>query len=293
MKSRSKKILVVILLIIILVLVFGYYAVNKRADGILDYYLWKTFSSNSGKGQSADINDIKIYYEIHGKGEPLLLLHGGTAFIECFYKMIPGLADKFQVIAVDSRGHGRSTDSVKPLSYELMADDMFKLLKKLDISNVYIVGWSDGGIIGLDLAMSYPALVRKLVVIGTNFRSDGLKDEDQNFFYNATPDLEYFSKPRKFYETIAPHPDHWPVIFEKIIQMWKTQPNYSLAQLKTIQSPVLIIVGENGAIKIEHTKEMAKTISKSRLFVVPESTHMVPMEKPEVLNREIICFLKD
>jgi len=282
----------VIPLSLILILAFGYIGINRTTDGFLKYYLWSMFSSNHGKGQYVQIDDIVIYYEIHGKGQPLLLLHGGLAFIESYYKIIPELAANFQVIAPESRGHGRTTDSDKPLSYRLMADDMRTLLEYLGIDNTSIVGWSDGGIIGLDLSMNHPDLVGKLVVIGSNYNYDGPTAEAKELTRTATPLSDELSDMREFYESISPHPDHWPYLFEKVIHMWQTQPQYSLMQLGTIQSPTLVIVGESDDIRIEHTQEMVKAIPKSKLLVVPEASHMVPLEKPDAISQEIINFLK-
>ncbi len=292
MEDKWSKILTVSSTIILFVFCTGYLLVNTKTDGIVDYYVWKVLSNHAGKGNRLEINDITLYYEIHGKGEPLLLLHGGTAFIECLYKQIPVLAEKYRIIAPDSRAHGRSTDSEKPLGYGIMADDMFKLLEKLNIEKTHIVGWSDGGIIGLDLAMEHPERVDKLVVIGSNFRADGLTAKALNFNSIATPDMEKFAPVRDFYQSIAPEPEYWPDFFKKVISMWKNQPNYALSQLRTIKSPTLVVVGENDDIKIEHTRQMVDAIPNTELVIVPEATHLVPLEKPHVVNQSILEFLK-
>src|SRR5262249_48901545 len=157
-----------------------------------------------------------------GHGLPaVVVLHGGLGSLVSMHNQIRALAAKRTVIAVDSRGHGRSTDGAGPLSYGLMADDTFKLLKPLRLGAVDIVGWSDGGIIGLDLAMHHPELVHRLVAIGANFDPDGLID--------ATPPARG---------------DKLNALQRKVITMWRTEPHYTVQELATIKAPTLIIAGE-------------------------------------------------
>ena len=293
MTSKSKKILIIVIILVCAVCVGGFLALDKATNGILSYYSWKTTSSDSGKGTYSDINGITLYYEVHGKGEPLLLLHGGTAFIESFCRQIPALAREFMVIAPDSRGHGRSGDTDAPLSYRTMADDMVQLLKILNIPRAHIVGWSDGGIIGMDIALRHPEMVNKLVLIGANFDVSGLAAEYIESTKKLTPDAPEFAEVRDFYNRIAPEPKRWPVLIDKIKTMWLSQPHYSPNELRRIKSPALIIAGENDVIRESHTKEMARLIRGSRHLIVPGASHLVPIEKYETVNREIIGFLKD
>jgi len=127
------------------------------------------YGSNAQVGKYADVNGIKVYYEIYGAGEPLLLLHGNSGSIENFVYQIPELSKHFRVIAVDSRAQGKSTDSDKEITYALMASDMSALIDKLNLGSVHVVGWSDGGIVGLELALAHPQQVKKLVTFGANY----------------------------------------------------------------------------------------------------------------------------
>jgi pimeloyl-ACP methyl ester carboxylesterase len=142
----------------------------------LVFTVWRAVSSEAHGGQYANINGVRIWYETYGSGPPVLVLHGGTGSLEDMHKQIRALAATRFVVALDSRGHGRSTDSDAPLSYTLMADDMLRLLDHLNIRQTDIVGWSDGGIIGLDLAMHHPERVGRLVAIGANYDVDGLNE---------------------------------------------------------------------------------------------------------------------
>jgi len=261
------------------------------------YYLWKVFSGRSGKGQYANINDIKMYYEIHGEGEPLLLLHGGLGFIETFYNQIPNLAKEFRVIAVDSRGHGRTTDSDKPLSYSLMASDMVKLLEHLKIDSAHVVGWSDGGVIGIDLAINHPNRIRKLVVIGAHFRAEDMSDAFIQLIKSTTAETlekdDRFKVMIDFYKKMAPDPSHLPIFWEKIKHMWLTEPNYTEKELSNIKAQTLVLAGEDEEIvRLDHVRELSQAIPNAQLNVISDAGHSVPLEKPRLVNEAIINFLK-
>ena len=270
----------------------GYLLAGKEARGMVRYLAWRAFSRDSGTGDRADLNGIRLYYEIHGSGEPLLLMHGGTAFIESFYGQIPALARRYRVIAPDSRGHGRSADAAGPLSYGLMASDMMALIEKLKLGSVDIVGWSDGGIIGLDLAINHPSAVKKLVMIGSNFRADGLSAASIEKMKKLTPDDPFLEGARSFYRRIAPDPSRWPVLIGKVKAMWLTQPAYTAADLAKVRAKTLVILGENDDIRREHGREMARLIPGARFVIIPGASHLVPMEKPDELNKVVLDFLR-
>ncbi len=290
--TSKKKIIIAAAALLIATPIIAYIAAGRDTRGLIYYYAWKTFSRESGTGHRVPINDITLYYEIHGSGKPLLLMHGGLVFIESFYNQIPALAKKFMVIAPDSRAHGRSTDSAQPLSYRLMAKDMAALLETLKLKKVAVVGWSDGGIIGLDLAMNHPELVSKLVVIGTNYNTGGMTQESINTTKKLSPDTAELKPVRDFYQRIAPDPGSWPLFIEKVKTMWLNQPNYTPAELKKIAAPTLIILGEKDSIRKDHGEEMQRNIPGSRLLIINGASHFIGMEKPEELNKAIVDFLK-
>ncbi|HOD15125.1 MAG TPA: alpha/beta hydrolase [Spirochaetota bacterium] len=271
----------------------GYLLAGKEARGMVSYLAWRAFNADAGTGDRAEVNGIRLYYEKHGSGEPLLLMHGGSAFIESFYGQIPALAREYRIIAPDSRGHGRSTDGDGPLSYALMASDMLALVEKLKLGSVNIVGWSDGGIIGLDLAINHPSKVKKLVMIGSNFRTDGMSAESIAKLKTLAPDDPFLDDARRFYRRIAPDPDKWPVLIGKVKAMWLTQPDYTAADLAKVRAKTLVILGENDDIRREHGQEMARLIPGARLVIIPGTSHMAPMEKPDEVNRLVLNFLRE
>lgn len=245
------------------------------------------------KGEYKMVNGIKMYFETFGEGEPLLLLHGGSASIESWFNQIPELRKRYRVIAPDSRAHGRTQDSTNALSYKLMASDFSELLKDLGVTNAIVVGWSDGGVIGLELAMTQPALVKKLVTIGTNFRSDGMADEFKQGVSASGPD-DHPQFLVEGYKALSPDgPDHWPVVFGKLKNMWQTEPNYSPEELKRIQCPTLVMVGDHDIVRPEHSVTLFQSIPSGQLCVIPGSSHFVPVEKPALVNEIIAAFLKD
>jgi pimeloyl-ACP methyl ester carboxylesterase len=245
-----------------------------------------TFDLPGAQSAYADIDDIRMYYEIYGKGEPLLLLHGAGGYIGRYSYQLPVLSNNFQVIAPESRGHGRTTDSAKPLSNRLMSEDFIKLMDHLKITSAYVVGWSDGGCTGLVMAYDHPERVKKLVAIGANLDSTGLQHDFIEIVRNLTPD----TFPHDMYNRIAPDPAHWPMFFEKIKKN-TFRPILTIDQLKQIQCPTLLMVGDHDVIKISHTVDLFEALPKGQLLVVPNSSHMVPWEKPEIVNPAIIKFL--
>jgi pimeloyl-ACP methyl ester carboxylesterase len=263
----------------------AFYVVGEPVRRWEQFYLWKFISGKAHGGQHIHVDDISIYCETFGSGPPVLVLHGGLGSIEGMGNQIRALATSHFVIAVDSRGHGRSTDTIAPLNYSQMSDDMVKVLDHLKIERVDVVGWSDGGIIGLDLAMRHPERVRKLVAISANYDVDGLTG-------SHSPTGEVPRVPLRYW-LLAPNSAHWPALYRKVLTMWQTQPRYTLSDLGHIQAPTLVIAGEYDAIKREHTDQLAKAIPGSRESIISDATHLVPTEKPEIVNSEILNFLDE
>jgi pimeloyl-ACP methyl ester carboxylesterase len=257
---------------------------QRSKTGKLPFTVWKAISNDAYGGRYVDINGIRIYYETYGHGEPILVLHGGGGSLENMSHQIRALAPGHLVIAPDSRGQGRSTDSDAPLSYGLMADDMAKLLDHLQIESTDIVGWSDGGVIALDMAMRHAERVRRLVAIGANYDAAGL-------IIPAAADGPIPPTPG-FYQRIAPDPAHWPVLHRKLAVMWATQPHYTLGELGGIKAPTLIIAGEFDIAKREHTDQLARAIPGSEEYIVPGGTHGVIWENADLVNAKILEFLK-
>lgn len=242
----------------------------------------KTYGSNDSTGKYANVNGIKIYYEEYGTGEPLLLLHGNSSSISLFEKQIPELSKQFRVIAVDTRGQGKSGEDGKTYTYDLFAEDMNALLNYLNLDSVNILGWSDGGNTGLIMAMRYPQKIKRLVTMGANVFIDKTVVEKWVF-----KELDNQLQKELKEDTTA-----WGINRRRLITLLLTEPKHSFEELKKIQCPVLVVAGEKDVIKEAHTKAIASNIPNSSLFIAPKETHYFPSENPKAFNAAVIEFLK-
>jgi pimeloyl-ACP methyl ester carboxylesterase len=266
-------------------------SINVFPQAIINY------GSNEQAGKYVDINDIRIYCETYGEGEPLLLLHGNGGSIENFIKQIPEFSKYYKVIAVDSRAQGRSTDSDKEITYALMASDMAALIDTLKLGSVNVVGWSDGGIIGLELAYAYPDKVKKLVAVGANYSNKNYIAPSDHIRMDAKDTLVIRShklaqKYKNTLERLSPNPERIPQIRRKLRQLMDKYPNFTIKQLETIKSPTLVVVGDHDIISLDHTVSLFASLPHAQLFVIPGATHIVPVEQPELFNSVILNFLQ-
>ena len=239
-------------------------------------------------GGYAEVNGLRMYYEIHSEGQQLLLLHGGTCSIEMPSMAIPFFATDFQVIANEQMGHGRTGDAMeREFHYHDMAEDTVELMRQLEIESAFIFGLSDGGVVGLDMAIHHPERVRKLAVTGAGFRADGTSESALAWVLNAKPE-DWPPDFRKMYERLSPDgPSHWPIVLERLQRMWSVEPDYTLEQMASITAPTLVIVGDKDIITLEHSVEMFRAIPDSQLCVVPGEGH-------GVLAREtVMAFLHE
>jgi pimeloyl-ACP methyl ester carboxylesterase len=205
--------------------------------------------------------------------------------------LIPVLAAHgYRVIAMDSRGHGRSTMSDAPLSYDLMAQDVLGLLDRLEISKVYIVGWSDGGIIGLDLAMTHPDRLAGLFAFGANADVSGLKEGA-----GTTPVFgAYLARTAQEYQVLSPTPQQWDKFSAAVTKMWETLPAYTRTDLASIKVPTTIADGEfDEGIKQTHDEYMAKAIPGARLVILPNVSHFAMLQDPPAFNAAVLRFLHE
>lgn len=240
-----------------------------------------TYGNNRHTGKYAAVNGINIYYEQYGEGEPLLLLHGNSCSISLFEKQIPALSKQFRVIAVDTRGQGKSGEDGKTYTYDLFAEDMNALLNDLHLDSVNILGWSDGGNTGLIMAMKYPSKVKRLVTMGANV-----------FIDNSVVDKSVFKElGRQMKKELKGDTSAWGQNRKRLITLLLTEPKHSFGELKNIKCPVLVVAGEKDIIKEEHTKAIAASIPNSTLLIEPGVTHYFPSEKPEIFNAAVIDFL--
>lgn len=255
------------------------------------------FGSNLAVGKYVDVNDIKIYYEIYGEGEPLLLLHGNSGSIENFIYQIPELSKHFKVIAVDSRAQGRTTDSDQEITYALMASDMSELIDKLNLGKVNVVGWSDGGNIGLELAYAHPEKILKVVTLGANYTHENWMAPADSVIMDPSDPLilntaELMNRFKTSIERLSPDTLRIPIIKKKLADLMEKYPNFTPDQLKTIHVPFLVVAGDHDAIDLNQTVTLFTSLPESQLYIVPHASHIVPAENPALINAAIIRFLK-
>ena len=225
------------------------------------------------------VNGLDMYHEIHGDGPPLLLLHGGCGSISELW--ISYFSPHFRVISPEQMGHGRTADrSDRAFHYHDMAEDTVELMRRLDLDSAIIVGFSDGGIIGIDIAIHHPERVTKLVVSGSNTRVDGYTPDNiewlRTFDPSETPVAEDYVRR-------SPHgPAYWPKLRERLRPMWLAEPDYSRDDVRSIMAPTLVIVGDADIVTPEHAVEMFRTIPDAQLCVIPRARHGV-MPKETIL----------
>jgi len=285
----SRRFLLILSILVVLVAggAVGFTQIDRSNFGIPRFYIWRTLSGQFHGSHRAEVNGVSIYYETYGSGPPVLVLHGAGAFLETMHYFITALASTHTVIAVDSRGQGRSTDSADPITYAAMGDDMIKLMDNLHIAKADVVGWSDGGIVGLDMAMKHPDRVSSLVAIGSNYDVKGLDPKvfSSGFFDQQAADI------KPFYDAVAPDPKHFPVLVKKIEHMISTEPHYTLAELGHIRARTAIVAGEHDLILRPHTDALAHAIPGAKEIIVSGASHAGPLEQPDAYNKIVLDFL--
>jgi pimeloyl-ACP methyl ester carboxylesterase len=243
----------------------------------------------------AKVNGINLFYaeigpETPSQSPPVVLLHGGLANSDYFGNQVPALARHHRVILVDSRGHGRSTRDARPFGYDLMADDVVALLDTLNIPKVDIVGWSDGAIIGLDLAIRHPDRIDRVFAFAANTRTSGVvSGVEQNPNFAA-----FIARAGKDYARLSATPGQYNAFLDQISRMWATQPNWTDAQLRSIKTPVLVVDGDHDeAIKRPHTEYIAAAIPGAGLLILPNVSHFACLQDPAMFNAALLHFLGD
>ncbi len=234
------------------------------------------------------VNRTSIFFAQIGTGPPVLLLHGGLANSNYWGYQLMYLARSFTVTVMDTRGHGRSPMTSHSFSYGLFAEDVVRLLDFLKIPEVSIVGWSDGAITGLQLAMTEPNRVSRLFAFGVNSSVDGLKASGTRSQVFAT----FVDRCRTEYTLLSPHPERWLQLVDGLRAMWRTEPHFTNQRLATVKQPTTISVGEyDEIIKREHTERMASSIPGARLVLQRGVSHFAMLQNPAQFNEAITEFL--
>lgn len=253
-------------------------------------------------GQYVKVNDLTVYYETFGAGEPLVLLHGGTATGGMWGKFVPTFSKHFKVIAPDSRGHGKTNNPLGKLSFRQMADDTAGLIRAIGLEKPSICGYSDGGQIALEFGMHHPEVASKLVIVGAHNRlqeADIASLRDMGIEAPGVVDLQKFEKAasdivsrvKEF--SSGQGPDYWKTFAKEISKMWLTQLNYTVEDYRNITAPILILAGDRDPdVSLDDALEMYRLIPKADLAVVPGSDHYFMWSKAQLFTSTVLDFLQ-
>jgi pimeloyl-ACP methyl ester carboxylesterase len=241
--------------------------------------------------QTLDIDGVRIVYDITGDGPPVLLLHGGAADSTWWGELVPALEQTHTVIQMDSRGHGRSSFDDRQLTYRRLADDALALLDHLGFGAVDLVGWSDGGIIAIDIALRQPERLNRVVAFGANFDLSGFRTD--NAGAPPSPAYQLFSEvgPQR-YSAQSPHPDRQDELLENLYRMWTTEPNWTHDEIRSIQTPILVLDGiDEESIDIDHARLLADLLPNGTLTLIPNAGHFAMVDQPAAFTRIIVEYL--
>ena len=239
---------------------------------------------------------VSTYYEVHGEGRPLVLLHGGGLTIDLgFGELLPALARERQVIAAELQGHGHTADADRPYTFGGLAGDVAALLDHLGLEKADVFGFSLGGMVATELGVRYPARVDRLVLGSTFFRPDGFHDDvrDPALFATSTrmPTADDFAAMRAAYEAVAPDPKHFEEFMARVGGAVQTFPGWSPEELARITAPTLVLIGDHDFAKVSHADELRTLIPDARLAVLPATTHMSLTGRTDLLVPVLRDFL--
>ena len=236
----------------------------------------------------AAVNGIQMYYAVFGTGDPVLLIHGGLGHADIWASQVATLSKTHKVIVADSRGHGRSTRTDEPYGYDLMASDYLALLDYLKVDKTALVGWSDGGIIGIDIALHHPERLTRLFAQAANVTTDGV---DPGVLTNKTF-AAYIDRCGRDYKRLSKTPDQYDAFVAQISHMWESQPAWTKEQLAKITTPTAIVAGDHDeAIKRQHTEYMASVIPGAKLILLPNASHFAMLQAPDEYSQAVLDFI--
>lgn len=236
----------------------------------------------------APVNGLEMYYEICGAGEPLIYIPAAFAFAGV--TEFPELVRHWRVVQVDLQGHGRTADIDRPFSFEQNAEDVVALMQHLGIRRAHVFGWSYGGLVAMLIAMRHPRRVDRVATYGSLFGppQDAIRPEMLGPPVEQSPDGPSHQFAREAYQRVAPHPDHWPVIWRKVNDL--VPEGFTRAQLASVKNRVLIALGDNDFIRLEHALYAYSTIPDAELAVIPDATHFLLYDRPWKLEPVIAEF---
>jgi pimeloyl-ACP methyl ester carboxylesterase len=262
-----------------------------------------TAATSNANDDYALVNGLNMYYEVHGTGRPLVMLHGGFMTINALGPILPALAETRQVIAVELEGHGRTADLDRPLRYDQMADDVAGLLRKLGIERADLFGFSMGGMVGLRLAFRHPELVRKAVIASALYNIDGYYPSIVAQWPGMSAESLAGSPMEQIYAEVAPNPQHWPIFIDKMKEAMMTFKGWPASDIQAIKAPTLLIFGDADLIRPEHALELFRLLGGARadggmeglpdsqFAVLPGTTHFNLLDRTDLLMPIVVPFL--
>ena len=263
-----------------------------------------TISEIPVKTGYVQVNGLQMYYEIHGTGQPLVLLHGAFSAIgTSFGQLLPGLAETRQVIAFELQGHGRTADIDRPLTLEGMADDVAAAIGQLGVESADIFGYSTGAAVGLQLITRHPNVVRKLVLASVTYTMDGVHPGLMEGLGEMTPEMMHGSPWHEEYIRIAPNPEDFAKLFAKKTQMDRQIKDLPPEAIRAIKAPTLLIIGDSDLVRPEHAVEMFRLLGggvfgdtpaglpNSQLAILPGTSHVTLVNRADLLLPMITSFL--
>ncbi len=272
------------LLSTILVIIFYLTSANLYSQVSLEAKYDTPYGDNKTVGKYAAVNGIQMYYEIYGEGEPVLLIHGNGSSSAGMGHQIEFFKQKYKVIVADNRGHGKSGLGTDSLTYVQIADDWAALTSQLGIDSLYVLGWSDGGIVGLLLGIHHPKKVKKLAAMGANLRPD------TSAVYAWA--VQWVKESRAMVEDMIAKKDatqDWKLLKQQLALLGD-QPTIPLADLRRISAPVLVLAGDKDIIREEHSVEIYQHIPNAHLCIFPGETHFIPATDPVLFNATVQKF---
>jgi pimeloyl-ACP methyl ester carboxylesterase len=253
-------------------------------------------TATAAEGRYAQVDGLSIYYEVHGDGQPLVLLHGGLLTIELnFGDVMPALAEQHRVVAIELQGHGRTADSDRPLSLERLADDVAEVLTQLGVERADVLGFSLGGLVTVEFARRHPDRVRRLVLTSIHMSPDGYHEDitssDARPGVGRMPTDEDFRAMEEAYRAVAPDPDHFEAFAAKASAWVGSLPGWSEVELNQIAAPALVLVGDYDFVRVEHAAKMQEVLPDARLAVVPGATHVGLLHETDIVLPILRRFL--
>ncbi len=272
-----------VLLLLLTSSIFGI----ANAQVQMNFKFGTPYGKNTAVGKFVELNGAKIYYEEYGKGEPLLLIHGNGGSIESMGNQIDYFKSKYRVIVADSRGQGKSELKTDSLTYVQITKDMEGLVNHLKLDSISIIGWSDGGIVGLQMGISGKSKIKKIVAMGANLRPDSTA-----IYSWARKDVQNLEKMIELKIKAKDTSENWN-LQKQLTGLLVDQPNIATKDLSKIKAKVLVVAGDKDIIKNEHSVEIFENISMAQLCILPGETHFAPASSPEVFNALANKFLSE